>query len=360
MKLHKRLNFGGAWVFCLTLAMATTAQAASSLSNSLTGFTGESSQVATQTALAAAGLEFSSTAGLAPDSSNDPRIAMDASGAVFGTFFAANEGRNYMRTIEDDYGFEDWTAEVTVVVDPAGTTPLVQDDIFFGMGSGEITNWGTPDWAGIPTVFMAPQVSEPSPGVFQGQLSSNAVDGISGDWVVPPPCVEGWCSTPLPAFTLTAGTHRLRQTFDFDTKQWVGSMDVNYAGGPFVADGTTLTYDLTTLFDDGGFVLDGFPTNPSKIYFGGDDGVIFKNLSIVVGDEPVEDGDFDNDGDVDGRDFLVWQRGNSPNPLSAGDLALWQNSYGTGGLAAISGVPEPSSLALLVIGAFGLGRRARK
>src|SRR5262245_39274161 len=39
-------------------------------------------------------------------------------------------------------------------------------------------------------------------------------------------------------------------------------------------------------------------------------------------------GDFDGDGDVDGRDFLVWQRGGSPNPLSAGDLAQWQANYG--------------------------------
>jgi hypothetical protein len=39
-------------------------------------------------------------------------------------------------------------------------------------------------------------------------------------------------------------------------------------------------------------------------------------------------GDFDNDNDVDGRDFLVWQRGGSPNSLSSGDLALWQQTYG--------------------------------
>jgi hypothetical protein len=352
MKLHKTLVFGAVCVLCLTLAMAASARAASSLSNSLTGFTGDSSIEATQTALAGAGLEFSSTAGLAPDSSNDPRIAFDSSGAVFGAFFAANEGRNYMRTIEADYAFEDFVAEVTIVVDPAGTDPLVLDDTWFGMGSGDIAMWGTPDFAGVPGVFMAPQ---------EGVLSSNATDGISGDWVTPPPCTQGWCSTPLPALTLNAGTHRLRQTFDFETKQWVGSIDVDYTtGGPFVADGTTLTYDLTTMFDDGGFVQNGWPTFPAKIYFGGDDGVIFKDLSIVVGDAPVEDGDFDNDGDVDGRDFLVWQRGGSPDSLSAGDLALWQNTYGVGGLAAVSAVPEPSSVILLILSTMCWGRGKRK
>ena len=34
-------------------------------------------------------------------------------------------------------------------------------------------------------------------------------------------------------------------------------------------------------------------------------------------------------GDVDGRDFLVWQRGTSP-VVGGGDLADWQTNYGTG------------------------------
>jgi hypothetical protein len=64
---------------------------------------------------------------------------------------------------------------------------------------------------------------------------------------------------------------------------------------------------------------------------------------------PGPNGDFDGDGDVDGRDFLRWQRGGSPNPLSASDLAAWQNSYGTGSLAAVAAVPEPTVMALLVV-----------
>jgi pimeloyl-ACP methyl ester carboxylesterase len=39
--------------------------------------------------------------------------------------------------------------------------------------------------------------------------------------------------------------------------------------------------------------------------------------------------DFDDDGDVDGRDFLIWQRGESPDALSAEDLSLWQSQYGS-------------------------------
>jgi hypothetical protein len=62
-------------------------------------------------------------------------------------------------------------------------------------------------------------------------------------------------------------------------------------------------------------------------------------------------GDFDNDGDVDGRDFLVWQR----NP-SVGSLSDWQTNFGTGALSAATAVPEPSCLSLL-FGVVFLRRR---
>jgi hypothetical protein len=71
------------------------------------------------------------------------------------------------------------------------------------------------------------------------------------------------------------------------------------------------------------------------------------------------DGDFDSDGDVDGRDFLVWQRGGSSNPRSPGDLALWQANYGTGGLSTLGAVPEPSAIAILAPGLAMLAVRRK-
>jgi hypothetical protein len=58
-------------------------------------------------------------------------------------------------------------------------------------------------------------------------------------------------------------------------------------------------------------------------------------------------GDFDGDGDVDGRDFLAWQR----NP-GVGNLADWQLNYGTGALGAIKSVPEPA--AMMLVAGFSL------
>lgn len=65
-------------------------------------------------------------------------------------------------------------------------------------------------------------------------------------------------------------------------------------------------------------------------------------LHVVPSSTP---GDFDFDGDVDGRDFLLWQRN-----TSVGNLNDWQTNYGFGSLTAAStAVPEPGSLILLGI-----------
>lgn len=62
-------------------------------------------------------------------------------------------------------------------------------------------------------------------------------------------------------------------------------------------------------------------------------------------------GDFNQDGHIDGRDFLAWQRGESFNPLSTSDLADWQANYSAGTLVASVTVPEPSTWLL----ALGVG-----
>jgi T5SS/PEP-CTERM-associated repeat protein len=61
------------------------------------------------------------------------------------------------------------------------------------------------------------------------------------------------------------------------------------------------------------------------------------------------EGDFDQDDDVDGADFLRWQRGGSSDPLSGSDLAAWRANYGSGSAAATNttAVPEPGTWLLL-------------
>ena len=63
-------------------------------------------------------------------------------------------------------------------------------------------------------------------------------------------------------------------------------------------------------------------------------------------------GDFDSDWDVDGFDFLKWQRGLGDD-YDATDLAAWEQNYGTFApplSAATAAVPEPTSLLLALSG----------
>jgi len=91
----------------------------------------------------------------------------------------------------------------------------------------------------------------------------------------------------------------------------------------------------------------------------------------------VDNADFDGDGDIDGLDFLTWQRGlgttgvpgtlqsqgdaNDNGTIDGSDLAVWETQFGT--VAALgafsSAVPEPSCLLLATIGFVFLGSRYR-
>ena len=72
-------------------------------------------------------------------------------------------------------------------------------------------------------------------------------------------------------------------------------------------------------------------------------------------------GDFDFDGDVDGTDFFVWQRGFGTTYTST-DLDDWKTNYGTGTSSALnstSSVPEPTTALLLFVACSLCGMRRR-
>jgi T5SS/PEP-CTERM-associated repeat protein len=66
-------------------------------------------------------------------------------------------------------------------------------------------------------------------------------------------------------------------------------------------------------------------------------------------------GDFDDDDDVDGADFLKWQRGESPNPLAPSDFADWKANFGATPPPTAS-VPEPSAGLMGILGAAFIAR----
>ncbi|MBN1852313.1 MAG: hypothetical protein JW829_06300 [Pirellulales bacterium] len=99
-------------------------------------------------------------------------------------------------------------------------------------------------------------------------------------------------------------------------------------------------------------------------------------VDIGLGGTP---GDFDDDGDVDGDDFLTWQDGfgmtsgavredgdaNGDGAVNAQDLALWKSNFGTVASPsdmAITAVPEPAACCvagMLLLCGLGMGRIPR-
>lgn len=82
--------------------------------------------------------------------------------------------------------------------------------------------------------------------------------------------------------------------------------------------------------------------------FNRDSATVFdQNTVYALTGGPGQPGDFNGDGEVDGRDFLIWQR----NP-SVGNLADWQANYGQSTLSASTAVPEPSACVYICLAAL--------
>lgn len=94
-------------------------------------------------------------------------------------------------------------------------------------------------------------------------------------------------------------------------------------------------------------------------------GTMSLTLSGVVSAAPAENADFNDDGLVDGADFLAWQRGyggtasleagdaNSDGVVDGNDLAIWQEQYGSGA-TPVTAVPEPAAWLLATLAAMTL------
>lgn len=354
IRSHVLLRFG--MTLLPLVSAASMATAASDLTSTLRGFTGNSTQGATQTAVSAAGFNFFDIDPVAV-------VAFDASGARFGDNITDNDvDRNYMRTNDDDYANTSFVAEITIV------TPNIDvQDAYFGFGSGNanIDFFRVPDY-----------------------LTDNASVHYWGENEVATPTIELYATNNQvtkksviidPATGLGNGTHRVKLSYDWFQKKATFSFDLSYAGGTFMPDiigapvGTSLLYGP-----------DGFPTEASRIFFGGDEQVVFKDFSVDVTTPEMTMGDFDATGTITEEDWDIL-RDNMHSNLSSltfaqayflGDLTsdkannhddfvlfktLYEQANGGGSFARmLAGIPEPSSVVLMLsAGSFVLAFRRR-
>jgi hypothetical protein len=357
------------WRFGLAMLMlalaASTVSAAVSFSNLLTGFTGDSTQPATQTAVAGtggAGFTFHSTLGFTEDPPDtdtynymniDPTVVFDSQGAHFGSLLGGLEGRNYMRTVQQDYADYSFVAEVTFV-----TTDIDFQDAYFGLGAGQASYFRTPDW-----------ISRNASVMFWGEsdLADPRVVTYYTNNLPLGPVDPGAVATPAP--TLATGTNRVRLEYDWVPKTATFSFDFDY-DGTFEADVTGQSVTVLPLFDTPTTV--GWPTEPSRIFFGGNDGTVFKDFSVMLTSPRMLMGDFNSSGTLTSNDWMILHA-NQDADLSGktsqeayflGDLNLdrkndladfqafklyFDAANGAGAFVAmLAAVPEPSSLLLLL------------
>ena len=179
-------------------------------------------------------------------------VIFSSSGVTFnGAGMIGNaEGRAFIRTKGSNYLSNSFVAEISMNFDP--TKPNIS---WFGVGGNSLDQvyYYEPDG---PCLQIAPHTA--SGGELDGRISYNDKNSLGvGDGGI--------------FFNVTSTNYKMRITWDAVSGYAIFEVDSNYLGGLFVADATRSLFGLDN----------GFNEFNSRLFFGGSDGVSFKDFSIV-------------------------------------------------------------------------------
>jgi hypothetical protein len=132
----------------------------------------------------------------------------------------------------------------------------------------------------------------------------------------------------------------------------------------FISDGQLKAFSQTTFVPIGSLPIPGLDGSPRNLISLGDDGLAFATSAgkVYIARGSLIEGptaDFNEDNQVDGADFLLWQAGlgvtdaklgqgdaDGNGKVDAADLAVWKQQFGTIDIDGPAGtrIPEPSGL----------------
>ena len=237
-------------------ASATTPALLKWMVNSLTNYTGDTSQQATLTALGFDSLGYSTPSATAA-------ISFDGSGATFGegTNYV---GRNILRTIGTDYDESSFEAYATFVFDGVDDQAA-----FMGMGQG-IIDAAAPGNYGVPELSLQGvngTVAEMKTSASSGDIKGCNLLKINGGNTV-----TNFFSDPL----ALVDTFRVKLAYDSSSNTVTISVDTNYTPGvAFSADRVLGTIDTT-----GTGTTNMWYGAPVHVYAGGGEGTVVSDLVI--------------------------------------------------------------------------------
>lgn len=171
-------------------------------------------------------------------------VTFTEGGALFGL-----PGRSYLRT--KDSGFHETSFIAEVTVSTGGNI------VFFGIGEGAPSGFYSEPALPSLNLRLHPDT------LVDGRL--DAADNFEGGEVL---------SFGYPG----SGAHRLRLLWDAETLTALFQVDEDYTGGPFQAD---LVSPILTGSDNG------FSSSNARIFFGGSEGAVFDDFTVLLIPEPA-------------------------------------------------------------------------